>query len=164
MKENEQVVDLINEIKKSRFVLAKLDSFYNEFKSNELALLGKSKVSAITIAEIMANYYTCLETLFLRISQFFENRLQRDKWHTDLLHKMTLEIRESRMPVISDKTGSILLEFVKFRHFKRYYFEFDYDWDKLEFLEKKYKQVKPLLENDLNNFMDFLKNIASQTD
>lgn len=159
MKENEQVKNLIKEIRKTQKILSKLDSFYNEFQKNELPLLGKKKASAIIISEIMVNFYTCVETLFLRISQFFENTLQKDKWHTDLLHKMTLGVLDTRMPVISDETYSILLEFMKFRHFKRYYFEFNYDWDRIEFLQKKYNQVKPLLEKDLRQFIDFLNKV-----
>ena len=77
----------------------------------------------------------------------------------DLLHKMTLEIEGIRLAVISDKTRGILLEFLKFRHFKRYYFEFDLDWDKLKYLEKKYNSVKPLLDEDLINFKDFLNRL-----
>jgi hypothetical protein len=50
---------------------------------------------------------------------------------------------------------------MKFRHFKRYYFEFDYDWDKLEFLEKKYHQVQLLLNKDLELFEAFLKKLLS---
>ncbi len=30
--------------------------------------------------------------MFLRISQFFENNLDTEKWHRDLLHKMRIEI------------------------------------------------------------------------
>lgn len=159
MKENELIAALVEEIRKSRTMLVKIDSFYQEFKDNDLTLIGKKRASAIVMAEIMVDFYTCLETLFLRISQFFENILEKDKWHSDLLHKMTLEIEGARKAVISDETYSILLEFLKFRHFKRYYFEFDYDWDKLEFLEKKYRQVKPLLEEDLKNFEGFLNKL-----
>ncbi len=49
------------------------------------------------------------------------------------------------------------LELMKFRQFKRYYFEFDYDWDKLEFLEKKYNDVRYFLNMDLDEFEAFLK-------
>ena len=156
MKENELIAALVEEIRRSRIMLGKIDSFYQEFKDNDLTLLGKKRASAIVMAEIMVDFYTCLETLFLRISQFFENILEKDKWHSDLLHKMILEIEGVRKAVISDETYSILLEFLKFRHFKRYYFEFDYDWDKLEFLEKKYRQVKPLLDEDMKSFVGFL--------
>jgi hypothetical protein len=159
MKENELIAALVEEIRKSRIMLGKIDSFYKEFKDNDLTLLGKKRASAIVMAEIMVDFYTCLETLFLRISQFFENILEKDKWHSDLLHKMTLEIEGARKAVISDETYSILLEFLKFRHFKRYYFEFDYDWDKLEFLEKKYRQVKPLLDEDMKSFEGFLNKL-----
>ena len=34
-----------------------------------------------------------------------------------------------------------------------------HDWDKLEFLEKKYSQVKALLEKDLKNFEEFLNSL-----
>ncbi len=159
MRENELVAELVEETRKSRIMLVKIDSFYKEFKNNDLTLLGKKRASAIVMAEIMVDFYTCIETLFLRIAQFFENTLRKDKWHSDLLHKMTLEIEGARKAVISDQTYSILLEFLKFRHFKRYYFEFDYDWDKLEFLEKKYRQVKPLLDEDMKSFEGFLNKL-----
>ena len=159
MKENELIAELVEEIRKSRIMLGKIDSFYQEFKDNDLTVLGKKRASAIVMAEIMVDFFTCLETLFLRIAQFFENSLRKDKWHSELLHKMTLEIEGARKAVISDETYSILLEFLKFRHFKRYYFEFDYDWDKLEFLEKKYRQVKPLLDEDMKSFEGFLNKL-----
>ena len=72
---------------------------------------------------------------------------------------MTLEISDTRVAVISDATYKNLRELLKFRHFKRYYLEIDYDWDKLEFLEKKYINVKSLLERDLDNFIDFLNSL-----
>ena len=163
MRESELVAELLQEIKRSRIMLAKIDSFYQEFKEGDLAVLGRKRASAIVMAEIMVDFYTCLETLFLRIAQFFENSLRKDRWHSDLLHKMTLEIEGIRKAVISDTTYSILSEFMKFRHFKRYYFEFDYDWDKLEFFEKKYKQLKPLLEDDLKSFEDFLRELNRES-
>lgn len=100
MKENELVAELVEEIRKSRTMLGKIDSFYQEFKDNDLTLLGKKRVSAILMAEIMVDFYTCVETLFLRIAQFFGNSLRKDKWHSELLHKMILEIEGVRKWVI----------------------------------------------------------------
>jgi hypothetical protein len=151
--------ELIQEIKKNRTVRNKIDLFYQEFKMNDFQVLGKNKSSGIVLSEIIVDYYTCIETLFVKISQYFENNLQKEKWHTDLLHKMTLEISDIRSQVISDKTHSILLELLRFRHFRRYYFEFDYDWDKLEYLEKKYNQVKGMVENDFVMFEEFLEKV-----
>jgi hypothetical protein len=41
---------------------------------------------------------------------------------------------------------------MRFRHFKRYYLEFDYDWDRLQFLRRKLEQVRPRVRQDLNAF------------
>jgi len=157
MKETELIKELIGEIQKSRLMLEKIDAFYRDFKENDFRILGKKRTTGIVLAEIVTDFYTCLETLFLRISQFFENSLKPDKWHSDLLRKMTINIQGVRKAVISDQTYPILLELMKFRHFKRYYFEFDYDWDKLEFLEKKYNDVRYFLNMDLDEFEAFLE-------
>ncbi len=157
MKELEQIAELIGEIHKTRLMLKKIDFFYREFKESDFKVLGKKRTTGIILAEILTDFYTCVETLFLRISQFFENSLKPDKWHSELLRKMTIDIEGVRKAAISDQTYPILVELMKFRHFKRYYFEFDYDWDKLEFLEKKYNDVRYLLNKDLDAFESFLK-------
>ena len=82
---------------------------------------------------MLENYYTCLETIFLRISQSFENHLESARWHNDLLQKMTLETEGVRTAAVSDEAFPPLFELLKFRHFKRYYFELEYDWDRLDY-------------------------------
>ena len=123
---------------------------------NEIARLGKTPVSALIIAGLLENYYTCLETIFLRISQHFENRLDSARWHNDLLEKMTLEIEGVRVAAVSEAAFSPLFELLKFRHFKRYYFELEYDWDRLDFLVIKLRQVHPLVMRDLARFLRFM--------
>ena len=70
---------------------------------------------------------------------------------------MVLEIPAERERVISDITASVLDELLRFRHFRRYYFDTEYDWDKIKFIEKKYLQAIKLIRVDLNNFEKFLK-------
>lgn len=156
MSGNSAASQLKEEIKKTRKVLEQIDGFYQRFKANELLRLGKTEVTAIVMAEIITDFYTCLETLFIRISQYFENNLGPERWHMELLHKMTLEIEHTRLPVLSDKTHAVLLEIMKFRHFRRYYFEFKHDWDKLDFMEKKYLEARVLIQTDLKSFEEFL--------
>ena len=160
MKLNETIQVLKTSLNKNRLVLTKLEQYYREFLQNEMNTKSPKRADAIVIADILVNYYTCLETMFHRISQFFENSLHREKWHQDLLEKMTLQIDGIREAVISDQTYRILLELLKFRHFKRYYFELDYDWDKLKFLQKKFDQVQILIQKDLDRFMSFLDELA----
>lgn len=161
MSVEEQLNDLLGEIEKTSQILGKISAFYDEFIQGEYKTLGETRLSAICFAEIFDNYYTGLETLFLRIAQFYGNNLRQEKWHTDLLHKMTLSLPEVRIALLRDETAGILQEFLKFRHFRRYYFEFDYDWDKLNFLNKKFRDVHPLLKKDLSGFADFLRRLRN---
>jgi hypothetical protein len=148
---------LIGEIRKNLEVLAKIRDFEDKTERDELELLGRTQASAILMAGILENYYTCLETLFLRVSQHFENHLAEGKWHADLLSKMSLAIPGIRERVLSDGTQMLVQELLRFRHFKRYYFELEYDWDKIDFLIKKLKQAHPRVLADIGRFLDFLE-------
>ncbi len=131
----------------------KLESFL----SATLPEIGRSEVSAAYVAQTLENTYTALETLFLRISQHFENALADERWHADLLDKMTLHIDGVREPVIADETQRLLHELRRFRHFKRYYYEMDYDWARLDYLCDVYRRVMPLVRRDLDRFRGFLQ-------
>ncbi len=124
--------------------------------TDEITRLGKTPVSALIIAGLLENYYTCLETIFVRISQHFENRLGSDRWHTDLLQKMTLEIKGVRVAAVSEAAFPPLLQLLQFRHFKRNYFELEPDWDRLDFLVGKLRQAQPLVTRDLQRFGRFM--------
>ena len=128
--------------------------------ADEINRLGRTPVSALIIAGLLENYYTCLETIFLRISQHFENRLGSERWHQDLLERMTLEIDGVRLAAISEAASAPLLELLRFRHFKRYYFELEYDWDRLDFLVGKLRQAHPLVTRDLARFRGFMGALA----
>ncbi len=43
--------------------------------SEDIPKLGKTPRAAVMIAGLIENYYTCAETIFIRISQHFENQL-----------------------------------------------------------------------------------------
>ena len=79
----------------------------------------------------------------------------------DLLEKMTLRVEGLRDPVISDRTQAMLSEIMKFRHFRRYYFEIEYDWDKLTYLQKKFAEIRPRVEQELQDFKVFLCTLQS---
>ena len=123
---------------------------------HEIVRLGKTPMSALIVAGLLENYYTCLETIFQRISQYFDNDLDPERWHSDLLQKMTLEIDGVRAAAVSQEAFSPLFELLKFRHFKRYYFELEYDWDRLDFLVAKLSQAHPLVLHGLERFERFM--------
>ena len=152
---SEGIPELLAQIRAHR---RRLEAVYRSMESaldGEIAQLGRTPISALIVAGLLENYYTCLETIYLRISQSFENRLEAARWHNDLLQKMTLEIEGVRTAAVSDEAFSPLFELLKFRHFKRYYFELEYDWDRLDYLVTKLRQAHPLVTRDLERFVRF---------
>ena len=156
MKKIDNKIDiLVSEINETLAVMTRIANLY--FDSKERLTKDKNdSINAMAISEIFVKYYTCMETVFLRISQYFENNLPSDKWHAELLKRMKLEIDPFRPRVISEEVFDLLDEFRRFRHFQRYYFGFSYDWDKLEFLAVKFHKLQPLIEKDLQQFQEFL--------
>jgi hypothetical protein len=159
MNPDSRTVALKQQILKHLAVLDRIERFYDDFVARG-DMTRRSTIDAIVIAEILTNYYTCLETIFLRTSEYFENNLNSTRWHQDLLEKMTLQIEGIRPQVISDEAAPNLEELLHFRHFCRYYLEFDYDWDRLDFVLKKFTRVRPLLRRDLVTFLAFLDQLA----
>jgi hypothetical protein len=159
---NDDVALLLGQIGKSESVLKRITEAYDVFLETDFTLLGRKSTSAIVIAEYLVDYYTCLETLFFRVSQFFENNLRKERWHADLLERMTLQIEGVREPVVSEQTQAILSELMRFRHFRRYYFELNYDWDKLGYLQKKFAEVRELVPAELAAFRAFLRKLHEE--
>ena len=110
------------------------------------------RAERIVLAQILENTYTAIETALLRISQGFDNSLNPDRWHADLLDKMLLEKKSVRPRVLSDESHRLLTELMRFRHFKRYYLELDYDWEKLQYLLSVLHRVLPLVRVELSAF------------
>ncbi len=156
---NEKICDLVALIRDHETRLEKIRSSVDSVLRNEIKQLGKTPASALIIAGLLENYYTCLETIFVRISQFFENHLDASRWHSDLLQKMTLSIPGVRIAAVSEESFPSLFELLKFRHFKRYYFDLEYDWDRLDFLLLKLHKVHPMVGRDLDRFIEFLAEI-----
>ena len=144
----EDLLTLAEELRASNAVLRKISGFYKSFVAKPDASEQEPE-NAIILSDIFVNFYTCLETSFLRISQVFENSLDDARRHKDLLSKMTLSVKGIRERVISDASYKALGELLRFRQFKRYYFEFDYDWDRLELVRKKFVSVEDTVSVEL---------------
>ena len=154
---NSELEVLSGEITNTLNIIRVLYDKYKRFLAEEMKSLGKNPITAAYLADILNSFYTCLETLFLRISNYFENQLENERWHQDLLDKMTIEIPDIRIAAISSESFGKLKELLRFRHFRRYYFEMEYDWDKLEYLQKKFVELERPIKRDLKCFHDFLK-------
>ncbi len=151
---------LVAEIQRTQGVFSGIQQRMRSARERDIPKLGRTDLTAVFVAQLLDNYYTAAETLFLRVSQFFENSLAPDRWHADLLEKMSLHVPGVRQRVISDGTSHLLHELMRFRHFKRYYLELEYDWAKLDFLLEVYDRLLPLLQDDLREFTGFLEKLS----
>ena len=150
---------LLGQIDDGILALTTIEEMHQRFLAQDLPELGRRAATASLLSDILEHYYTSFETLFLRISQYFENELIAEKWHQDLLDKMTIEVPGVRQRVVSRQVYERLRELLRFRHFRRYYYELDYDWDKLDYLNKKLIELIPGARNDLAGFRAFVEDL-----
>jgi hypothetical protein len=117
----------------------------------------------IILADILTDYYTCVETAFVRIAKAFENELEKERWHASLLERMNMEVPRVRPRVVTEGTYRHLHELLRFRHVRRYYFDRKYDRDRMTLLESSFQLSIPLVKADLDQFMSFLEELSEQT-
>jgi hypothetical protein len=154
---------LRGELAKGLAVLRRMEDYLCDFEKRKLAH-APGDDEAMALSQALTNYYTCLETLFLRISTFFENSLEEAAWHQSLLDRMGIEVPDVRPRVVSQEAEGALRELLKFRHFCRYYFEMDYDWDKLRLVLGKFHQAREVVRADLGRFDAFLSDLCKAGD
>lgn len=156
---NAEPAVLASEIRLALAALAKLEDSIVSFRGQ--AFSNRGTVEAMASAQFLSNYYTCVETILFRISQHFENSLQKDRWHSALLDAMRMEIPGIRPQVLSDSCHRDLDELRRFRHFTRYYYDIDYDWRRLAFLFDVFESVRTPIRQDLHNFAQLLLDPSS---
>lgn len=153
------ILELLGAIARQTAALEGVYESLDRAMESDVKVLNRSANAAVMVAGLLDNYYTCLETCFVRISHFFENSVAAERWHSELLYKMTLEISGVRIAAASQGNHANLVELLKFRHFRRCYFELQYDWDRLEFLVRKLRQAHAIVRKDLARFEEFLRSL-----
>ncbi len=160
--DNEELFLLVGEIRESLVVLDHINNLYESYHQNFIKVEQRELRDAVLLADILCNTYTCIETILFRISRTFENHLDSQQWHKELLRKMHIDIPNIRKAVLSKGSYQLLDELRRFRHFKRYYYDFDYDWQRLDYLRGIYEKLFPLINNELSSYIDFLLECAKK--
>jgi len=105
------------------------------------------------IGYILHNFYNGCENIFRSIARFFENDMEPQTWHRDLLKRMKIEIAGFRPRVIDEELYQLLDDFRAFRHKFRYSYSFELDWEKESLVAAKLPQTAEMLKNQINNFL-----------
>ena len=155
----DRLAALAGELRAALAVLGRVLAYHDTFSARP-GSEAQSTENAIILSDIVVSFYTCLETVFVRISQFFENSLDSAQWHRDLLRRMTHSVTGVRERVLSDESYAALSELLSFRHFKRYYFELDYDWDRLDLVLRKFAIARERVMGEMNRYVGYLEELA----
>ena len=76
---------------------------------------------------------------------------------------MAVDVPRLRSRVLAEETFRHLHELLRFRHFRRYYYDRKYDRDRMTLLEHSFRQSIPMVKADLDRFMRFLDELAERT-
>ncbi len=158
--DNSEIDHLAAHIEKHVALLSDTAAEINLAMQEDLPKLGRTPRAAVMVAGLIENYYTCAETICVRISQFFGNHLPPDRWHRELLERMCLDIPSTRPRVLSDAVFNDMVELMRFRHFKRYYFGTAYDWDRIDALLLRIDRLAVQLPEALQPFLSFLRELS----
>lgn len=77
------------------------------------------ETTTYAIALLLMNYYTGVERIFQRIAAQLGGVPRGDRWHTQLLEDMALDIDGVRPAVVRQETVEHLSELLRFRHVVR---------------------------------------------
>ena len=82
---NDRFSEIPGRIEQLFSILSRLIGRLDNFGKNIVPKIGKTSDPILIPVQILENGYTAVETLFLRISQAFENNLNTERWHSGLL-------------------------------------------------------------------------------
>lgn len=84
------------------------------------------------------------------------------RWHALLLERMGREIEGIRPRVLREETLRLLDELRRFRHGFRTLYRFDLDPERVAQVRRDAFRLEPLLEADLQRFLEFLTRMSAE--
>lgn len=77
---------------------------------------AQDEMAIAALGYTVHNLYNAIENYFLRIAEFFENNLDNDSWHRDLINRMALSIEGVRPALLGRDQLESFHELRAFRH------------------------------------------------
>ena len=104
------------------------------------------------------NLFNAIEDLLKIVANAFENSIaDLSRRHTELLDRMTLDIKGIRPSLLSAECASYLHELRAFRHFFRHAYTVPIDYGRVQQQLANVQQIRPLLRRDVAMFLASLK-------
>ncbi len=113
------------------------------------------------IGYILHSFYNGCENIFRSIARFFENDVEPQTWHRNLLKRMKYEVEGFRPRVIDDSLFQLLDDFRSFRHKFRHSYSYELDWEKEKLVAAKLPAAYQSLRRQIEIFLKEIDQIAS---
>ncbi|MBF0450201.1 MAG: hypothetical protein HQK75_05825 [Candidatus Magnetomorum sp.] len=112
------------------------------------------------VALNLHGFYTGVERIFKDIAKTIDNESpSRSDWHKQLIFQMSADIPGVRPKVITTKTRYCLDEYRSFRHVVRNVYTFSFRFSRLTELAEESRSCYQNVFNDLDSFVEFLKEL-----
>jgi hypothetical protein len=115
----------------------------------------RGKAVTESIGYQLHNLYCAFEDLFEIIAKTFENHIHdKNKYHTELLKRMTISIEGVRPSLLSQERFVLLDNLRSFRHFFRHAYTYDLDERKVGIVLADALKLREIYQQDTNAFLN----------
>lgn len=148
----ERLFEMISEIERDLQNLQELRSELEGILSDSDIIARRAKGS------ILHDFYNVCERIFKKISIDMNGGYEdTDRWHKNLLYRMTIAVERLRPAVVSEELAADLDEFLAFRHLFRNIYGFELKGNRIEYLSGKFIKVADKFEKEIRGFIQILK-------
>ena len=117
------------------------------------------------IGSILHDLYNGAETICLRVAKEIDRRVPVGAaWHRDLLVQMAEPFPKVRPSLLSSETQASLETYRRFRHLVRHTYGSNLDWGELKPLFESAAHTIEMFAQDVEQFANFLRVVASDQD
>jgi hypothetical protein len=134
-------------------------AIYSQLESHPLEA-DTDQDTLIVIAYHLHNLYNAFENIFQNIAAVFENSVDDDKWHAQLLERMQLDVMPLRPAVIDRAAYEALEELRRFRHLFRHAYTVRLSPLRLQLVVREALALRALYAAQLEQFIGFLQGLA----
>ncbi len=119
-----------------------------------VAELAREQRNVRVLGSILHDFYNSCERIFKRICSELNGGLyQSDRWHKELLYRMTIAVEDLRPIVISEELAAELDDYLSFRHVFRNIYGFELKGERLMRLAEKFDRVSLQLIDEVRAFL-----------
>jgi len=144
--------EVISEIDKE---LENIDRLGEELRD---ALREDSHLSRRAKGSILHDFYNCCERVFKKISVNINGGFNEgERWHKELLYRMTIPIKGIRPRVVSEELAAELDDYLSFRHTFRSIYGFELKGERLDRLVEKFGRISKMFVKEIRGFIEELQ-------